>query len=210
MRNLTWWLRMHRYVQPAELADGESGMALLILWEVDHQRDFPMRGGEDSKLRSFTRRLKRRVAMDPELSQWLESKPMQKPLAPGLADMHGQETRRGGTRSSWRDYLVTQSQPYYLNRAAVGRLAAAPTAPPDVASSSRVDIAASQAAAGPPAAKCGDNESSAAPEDPGATGDTTGLSYLFFLKSISFFLFIKMFLSAFFPILFLMFWLSLS
>ncbi len=38
---LARWVRMHRYLQPVELADGESGMALLLLWEVDHQRDFP-------------------------------------------------------------------------------------------------------------------------------------------------------------------------
>jgi hypothetical protein len=37
---LARWVRMHRYLQPVELADGESSMELLLLWEVDHQRDF--------------------------------------------------------------------------------------------------------------------------------------------------------------------------
>jgi hypothetical protein len=55
---------------------------------VDHQRDFAICVDDDNKLRSFTQRLKRRVAEDPELSGWLVSKNMQQPLAPGLAETH--------------------------------------------------------------------------------------------------------------------------
>jgi hypothetical protein len=64
------------------------GMALLLLWEVDHTCDFPMCGDDDNKLRSFTWRLKRRVAEDPGFSAWLVSKYMQQPLSPGLVDTH--------------------------------------------------------------------------------------------------------------------------
>ena len=136
---LARWVRMHRYLQPVELADGESGMALLLLWEVDHQRDFPMCGDDDNKLRSFTRRLKRRVAEDPELSGWLVSKNMQQPLAPGLADTHHErwslrvcappadEPQGWYTEfiERWRAYLVTQTRPHQLGMVAAHTGAAA-------------------------------------------------------------------------------------
>jgi hypothetical protein len=126
--DLARWLRMHRYLQPVELAKGESGMALLLLWEVDHRRDFPMCGDDENKLRSFTRRLKRRVAEDPELSQWVTTKAMQQPLAPGLADTHHErwslrvcapptdEPQGWYTEFTgrWQDYLKTQSRPHQL------------------------------------------------------------------------------------------------
>ena len=130
--NLARWLRMHRYLQPVEVTKGESGMALLLLWEVDHRRDFPMMGNDDNKLRSFTRRLKRRVAEDPELSGWLESKVMQQPLSPGLADTHHErwslrvcapaagEPQGWYTEFTgrWQAYLVTQSRPHQQSMAA--------------------------------------------------------------------------------------------
>ena len=34
-------VRNHRYLKPVELDAGESGMALLLLWEVDHGLAFP-------------------------------------------------------------------------------------------------------------------------------------------------------------------------
>ena len=60
------WLRHHRYLRPVDVADGESGMALLILWEVDHGCTFPSHGatGSSAALVGFTRRLKSRVKRD--------------------------------------------------------------------------------------------------------------------------------------------------
>ena len=86
---LAAWICGHHYLVPTALATGESGMALVILWEVDHQRSFPTQGGEglSAALVGFTRRLLQRVVRDPRLS-WLESEDMALPLAPGLAPTH--------------------------------------------------------------------------------------------------------------------------
>ena len=69
---LLQWIRDHRYLRPAGLYVGEPSQALLLLWEVDHQQAFPHNGGTDpaSIVQSFTRRLKRLVAADPELAAW--------------------------------------------------------------------------------------------------------------------------------------------
>ena len=44
---LVAWVKNHRYLQPAELDQGETGMALLLLWEVDHNMPFPSQGSRD-------------------------------------------------------------------------------------------------------------------------------------------------------------------
>ena len=65
-------------------------MALLILWEVDHQQGFPTLGGGGltGVLVGFTRRLQDQVARDPELAVWLEWRDIQAPLSAGLAPSH--------------------------------------------------------------------------------------------------------------------------
>ena len=65
-------------------------MALLLLWEVDHGREFPRQGGDGptAALLGFTRRLKQRVGADPELSQWLQPRDCHRALAPGLPPVH--------------------------------------------------------------------------------------------------------------------------
>ena len=49
---------------PTAVEKGESGRALLILWEVDHQRAYPGHGGEglSGALTGFTKRLQERVS----------------------------------------------------------------------------------------------------------------------------------------------------
>ena len=63
------WIRKHAFLRPVPEEQGESLMALLILWEVDHGCPFPSRAGDSqaSRLTGFTRRLKDRVARDEEL-----------------------------------------------------------------------------------------------------------------------------------------------
>ena len=87
---LAAWIRGHRYLQPVDVENGESGLALLLLWEVDHGRTYPRQGGAEpaAVLMGFSRRLARRVQEDKELSQWLVSRYMQRPLAPGLPTSH--------------------------------------------------------------------------------------------------------------------------
>lgn len=84
------WVRQHRYLSPTDLDSGESGMALLLLWEVDHGRAFPGQGGggPSRSLLGFTKRLQARVRADEELRTWLVSGRSQKPLAPGLPASH--------------------------------------------------------------------------------------------------------------------------
>ena len=120
------WLRQHRYLQPVDVDQGESSMALLLLWEVEHARPFPTAAEDPAKvLMVFTRRLMQRVAADEELRLWLTAKELQRPLAPGLPDSH--HTRwslqicppqagepRGwydGSARCWRVYLGSLAQP---------------------------------------------------------------------------------------------------
>ena len=83
------WVCNHPYLRIAPLAVGESGMALLILWEVDHRQVFPSRGGEGltAALQGFTKRLAQCVARDPRLA-WLECGDVHASLARGLAPSH--------------------------------------------------------------------------------------------------------------------------
>ena len=85
-----FWLRSHRYLKPAGPEAGESGMAMLMSWKVEHGQEYPAEDGivTMAKLLGFTKRLKRRVAADPELLAWLDHKDLQQPLAPGLASAH--------------------------------------------------------------------------------------------------------------------------
>ena len=88
-KELAQWLCDHRYLQSAPLASGESGMALLILWEVDHGKAFPSRGGESltAALLGFTKRMRLCVANEPRLA-WLTSADVHASLASGLAPSH--------------------------------------------------------------------------------------------------------------------------
>jgi hypothetical protein len=88
--DLALWLRQHPHLQAAEPDAGESGMALLLLWEIDHGAPFPSAGSADRSvaLMGFTKRLLRRVQADPELRGWLHTKDMHAPLAPGLTPSH--------------------------------------------------------------------------------------------------------------------------
>ena len=108
------WIRHHRYLRPADPSVGESGMALLLLWEVDHQQPFPTGGRSTTTdiLVSFNRRLKRRIQADPQLAGWLRSADMHQPLAPGMYPSHHlrwgvtisapgpDDPVRGGTKTS--------------------------------------------------------------------------------------------------------------
>ena len=87
---LVSWIKGHNHLVPTAVENGESGMALLLLWEVDHQRPYPSVGGDriSGALTGFTRRLQDRVMKDPELSSWLEWRDVHAPLCGGLAPSH--------------------------------------------------------------------------------------------------------------------------
>ena len=86
---LASWIRSHRFLRPVPPDRGECSMALLLLWEVDHDQSFPTTAGADpSKLLSgFTRRLHDRVRREPDLA-WFTFKDVHLPLARGLPPSH--------------------------------------------------------------------------------------------------------------------------
>ena len=82
---LAAWVKTHRELQPVDVDMGESGMALLLLWEVGHGRLFPRHGGAGRAtiLLEFMKRVLRRIQQDPELSRWLVPCYQQRSLTPG-------------------------------------------------------------------------------------------------------------------------------
>ena len=87
---LASWVRLHRYLVPSAVEGRESGMALLLLWEVDHRQSYPSQGGEglSGALLGFSKRLQDRAARDAELHSWLTWKEFSAPLCAGLAPSH--------------------------------------------------------------------------------------------------------------------------
>jgi hypothetical protein len=83
-------IRGHEHPRPAEVDSGKPSMALLLLWEVDHDMPFPSRtaGGLSDTLLGYTRRLTAQVRADNEPQGLLVSREMQIPLAPGLVAPH--------------------------------------------------------------------------------------------------------------------------
>jgi hypothetical protein len=124
---LAAWLRGHRHLVPTDVERGETGMALLILWEVDHGRPFPA-GVEGTNvaatLASFCRRLRARATQDDQLNAWLEVKEMQFPLAPGLPPSHQLrwsvrvERPSAGAPVAWYQDFVLRWRAYLASLAA--------------------------------------------------------------------------------------------
>ncbi len=69
-QGLAAWLAGHPHLVPPDVESGESGVALLMLWEVNHNQQFPSQGGVgfSGALTGFTRRLQERVSRKPQLS----------------------------------------------------------------------------------------------------------------------------------------------
>jgi hypothetical protein len=94
-------------------------MALLILWEVDHDQSFPTQGGGglSAALLGFTRRLQQRAAQDPRLD-CLESEDSALPLAPGLMPTHHRRwsvrvaAPAAGEPRGWYDTFVERWRAY--------------------------------------------------------------------------------------------------
>ena len=72
------------------MTQGETSLALLLLWEAEFGQLFPSTAGssESDLVMAFTRRLRTLVTRDDELSGWLESDDVSTPLAPGLPPSH--------------------------------------------------------------------------------------------------------------------------
>ena len=83
-QGLAAWLREHRYLRPVDISAGESSMALLLLWEVDHGREWPSNSNNRTgALASFTKCLTQQVAQEDELKEWLIPKYCTRSLPPG-------------------------------------------------------------------------------------------------------------------------------
>ena len=82
---LNKWVKEHRYLQAVPVDQGETSVALLLLWETDHGQLYPSQAVElRGRLSSFTKRLKDAVAADDELSTWLTHRQVHMHLSPGL------------------------------------------------------------------------------------------------------------------------------
>lgn len=119
------WLARHKSLRPVAAEAGESGMALLILWEVDHGVPFPSSAGDSSAglLMAFTKKLKAQVARHPDLQGWLHFRDVSTPLAPGVAPSY--HTRWSvqirpppeGVEADWYRLFVHRWKAYLLSLA---------------------------------------------------------------------------------------------
>jgi hypothetical protein len=129
------WLRNHKFLREVPAEQGESGMALLLLWEVDHGCAFPSEAGDNRAglLASFSRRLRAAVAKDGELQGWLVAKSMGCPLAPGLPpSYHARWSVRicpppGGMAVEWYRVFAERWKEYLLSLAAPPAAVAPPS-----------------------------------------------------------------------------------
>jgi hypothetical protein len=178
---LASWIRHHPHLRAAAIDQGESGMALLLLWEVEHGGPFPSTAANRSSslLTGFTRRLQNAIAQDtniPPLGEWLSMQTMGCPLGPGLpptyharwsvritppsapADWYAQFTAR------WRAYLlslVCPASPSSAVEASSSSSAALPRppspGPPDAPVAASTSSAAPSPAPGPPRGRTNDS-----------------------------------------------------
>ena len=59
------WIKEHRFLKAVPVEQGESSVALLFLWEVDHGKPYPSRAVDlIGRLSSFTKALKDAVTVD--------------------------------------------------------------------------------------------------------------------------------------------------
>ena len=120
---LTTWIRDHPHLRAAPIDHGESGMALLFLWEVDHGCPFPSAAGDNLPclLSGFNKRLKAQVASDPLLREWLTSKQMSCPITPGAPPSHHARWSISihpppeGLQAPWYNDFTTRWQRYLLS-----------------------------------------------------------------------------------------------
>ena len=126
------WFKRHPHLREAPVAQGESSVALLLLWEADQGTFFPSRGADmKPRLGAFTKNLLDAMAADSELSQWVDSKVVNFQLTPGVPF---NKMRRWSVRidsavgepflSSWKAHLV------FLARGPRPTVAAAGPGPP--------------------------------------------------------------------------------
>ena len=153
------------FLRAVAVEEGESGMALLLLWELDHGCPFPSEteGNRACLLGSFTRRLRAAVAKDAELREWLVAKEMGCPLAPGLPpSYHCRWSVRicppaGGMAVEWYRIFSERWKAYLLSLAAPQPTAAPQQSGDQVArarrgrSTSPPPVAAKRRQAAPPA-----------------------------------------------------------
>ena len=88
--SLHLWIKRHRFLRAVALEQGETAVALLLLWEADHGCPYPSLAGElMGRISTFCKRMKEAVTADDELKAWLEYKQMRVALTPSLpATMH--------------------------------------------------------------------------------------------------------------------------
>ena len=88
--HLHLWVRDHRFLRQTDnVAEWEPSVALLFLWEVDHNQAWPTTAAQRSgALAGFTKKLQQQALKDDQLKLWFIPRELQRPLATGLADTH--------------------------------------------------------------------------------------------------------------------------
>ena len=81
------WLQGHPHLRAAEVKSGEVAAALLILWEVDHGRQWPSQAQADdwhARAKSFGAALCRGIRSNKSVAAWLCRGRCHGPLVPGM------------------------------------------------------------------------------------------------------------------------------
>jgi len=83
------WIKQHRHLRAVDVDCGEPSVALLLLWELEHNTRFPCRTpGLSARVGLFTKTLSDVVTADSELRTWLHHRQQWMPLCIGLPHQH--------------------------------------------------------------------------------------------------------------------------
>ena len=88
-RTATWglakWIKENRFLKAMQWESGERSVALLFLWEADHNQHFPTTSADNTaRLTGVTKSFSDAVDADTELPAWLTSKKKVLQLSPRL------------------------------------------------------------------------------------------------------------------------------
>ena len=130
------WIKQHRHLRAVDVDCGEPSVALLLLWEIEHNTRFPCRAPAlSARVGLFTKTLIDAVTADSELRTWLHHRQQWMPLCIGLPHQHHvrwavEIDSRVGVPflSSWKAYLLHLVSKQQAGAPAVVSLAALGTA----------------------------------------------------------------------------------
>ena len=122
------WIKTHHFLHAVPVEQGEPSIALLLLWEADHKKEYPSQAVElMARLVSFTKRLTAAVEADAELKVWLVRKQIHGALSPGLPrsvylrwSVRIDSTVGEPFLSTWKQHLSREVRRHHEVSASVG------------------------------------------------------------------------------------------